>query len=54
MRDRGLEAATFLCEHMDEDRHIAVLRELEVLDQRVEVVPVDRAKVTQAEFFEQR
>jgi hypothetical protein len=51
--DGGVEALALLGQHVDEHGHVAVLGELEVLDQGVEIVAVHRAEVAQAEFLEE-
>jgi hypothetical protein len=50
----GVEALALFRVHVDEHGHVAVLGELEILLEGVEVVAVDRTEVAQAEFFEQR
>ena len=54
MRDRRLESFALLGQDVDDDRHVAVLRKLEVLLERLQIVSVHRPQVAQPEFFEQR
>ncbi len=51
--DGCAQAAALLGQDVQQDGRVAVARELEILDQFVEIVPVDRPEVAQAEFFEE-
>ena len=51
--ERGLKAAALLRQHVQKHRMIGGLEKLEGLDQQRQVVPVDGAKVLQAELFKQ-
>ena len=43
MLDGGFEAFAFFCQDVDEDGHVAMLREFEILLERVEIVAVNGA-----------
>ena len=54
MLDGGFEAFAFFCQDVDEDGHVAMLREFEILLERVEIVAVNGAEVAETKLLEER
>ena len=53
MMDRRFQPLAFLGEHVDQHGDVAMLRELQILGEGLEIMPVDWPQITQSKFLEQ-